>query len=226
MTTTRPEPGPAPARRRSASSPRRPATAGSGRSSRRIPSSSPRCRSPAPTRTWTPADDLARVIEASWGERVRANREQVERIREVPDGADFYAPVTSLFRADPTRTDDPVLARCSRSSGRATRGSTSAPAPAGSRCRSPARLDPSGGSVVALDAVALDARGPARDRRGLRHRERPDRRGALAAGRRRARAGVSRPTSRSSPTSATTSRRSGRSSTRWRRPPAGSASPS
>ena len=54
----------------------------------------------------TPAD----LIELAWCERVRANREQVERIREVPDGADFYAPVSSLFRADPDRADDPVLA--------------------------------------------------------------------------------------------------------------------
>jgi SAM-dependent methyltransferase len=38
-----------------------------------------------------------------------ANAEQVERFREVPDGADFYAPVTGLFRADPRRTDEPVL---------------------------------------------------------------------------------------------------------------------
>jgi len=54
----------------------------------------------------TPAD----LIELAWCERVRANREQVERIREVPDGADFYAPVSSLFRADPDRADDLVLA--------------------------------------------------------------------------------------------------------------------
>ena len=54
----------------------------------------------------TPAD----LAELEWGERVRANRDQVERIREVPDGADFYAPVMSLFRADPDRSDDPVLA--------------------------------------------------------------------------------------------------------------------
>ena len=33
----------------------------------------------------------------------------MERFREVPDGADFYAPVTGLFRADPTRTDEPAL---------------------------------------------------------------------------------------------------------------------
>src|SRR6185312_1417699 len=53
--------------------------------------------------------DLAATIEAAWAERVRANREQVDAIREVPDGSDFYAPVNSLFRADPTRTDDPLL---------------------------------------------------------------------------------------------------------------------
>jgi SAM-dependent methyltransferase len=46
---------------------------------------------------------------AAWGDRVRANREQVDRVREVPDGADFYARVTSLFRADPRRASDPVL---------------------------------------------------------------------------------------------------------------------
>ena len=55
--------------------------------------------------------DLARVAETNWADRVRANREQVDRVREVPDGSDFYAPVRSMFRADPTRTDDPVLAR-------------------------------------------------------------------------------------------------------------------
>jgi molybdenum cofactor cytidylyltransferase len=56
----------------------------------------------------TPAD-LAVAVEVNWAARVRANREQVDRIREVPDGQDFYAPVRSLFRADPTRTDDPLL---------------------------------------------------------------------------------------------------------------------
>jgi ubiquinone/menaquinone biosynthesis C-methylase UbiE len=46
---------------------------------------------------------------AEWGRRVRANREQVDRVREVEDGADFYAPIASAFRADPHRQDDPVL---------------------------------------------------------------------------------------------------------------------
>ena len=53
--------------------------------------------------------DLATAAEAWWAARVRANREQVDLVREVPDGTDFYAPVNSLFRADPTRRDDPVL---------------------------------------------------------------------------------------------------------------------
>ena len=96
-------------------------------------------------------DDLAHAIEASWAARVRANREQVERLREVPDGADFYAPVSSLFRADPTRRDDPVLdalIALVRS------GETWLDVGAGAgRFALPiARaLDPSGGSVIALD---------------------------------------------------------------------------
>jgi CTP:molybdopterin cytidylyltransferase MocA/SAM-dependent methyltransferase len=46
---------------------------------------------------------------AAWSARVRANREQVDRVREVPDGPDFYGPVSSMFIADPDRTDDPQL---------------------------------------------------------------------------------------------------------------------
>lgn len=53
----------------------------------------------------TPLD----LILVEWAERVRQNREQVDRFREVPDGPDFYGPVSSMFRADPQRTDDPVL---------------------------------------------------------------------------------------------------------------------
>jgi SAM-dependent methyltransferase len=51
-----------------------------------------------------PAADL----EAVWSERVRANRDQAERLRESTT-TDFYAPVSSLFVADPRRTDEPVL---------------------------------------------------------------------------------------------------------------------
>ena len=96
-------------------------------------------------------DDLARVVEAAWAARVRANREQVERIREVPDGTDFYAPVRSLFRADPTRTDDPVLGALLDL---VRPGETWLDVGAGAgRFALPlARaLDPSGGAVVAVD---------------------------------------------------------------------------
>jgi CTP:molybdopterin cytidylyltransferase MocA/SAM-dependent methyltransferase len=98
----------------------------------------------------TPAD-LARIVEAEWSERVSANRQQVERIREVPDG-DFYAPVRSLFRADPTRTDDPVLAALLAHVQPGDRW-LDVGAGAGRFALPIARaLAPSGGSVVALDA--------------------------------------------------------------------------
>ena len=50
----------------------------------------------------------AAQLEAAWAERVRENRAQVDRIREVPD-RDFYAPVSSLFVADPRRTGEEAL---------------------------------------------------------------------------------------------------------------------
>lgn len=49
-------------------------------------------------------------LETAWAAQVRANRDQVERIREVPDGSDFYAPVTKTFVADPDREPEPALA--------------------------------------------------------------------------------------------------------------------
>jgi molybdenum cofactor cytidylyltransferase len=97
-------------------------------------------------------DDLALAAEAAWAARVRANRDQVERIREVSDGADFYAPVRSLFRADPTRTDDPILAELLRLVRSGDRW-LDVGAGAGRFALPIARmLDDSGGSVVALDA--------------------------------------------------------------------------
>jgi SAM-dependent methyltransferase len=48
------------------------------------------------------------VLDA-WRARVVADKEQVDRVREVEDPADFYAPVTSRFRMDPRRTDDETL---------------------------------------------------------------------------------------------------------------------
>lgn len=55
------------------------------------------------------ADDLARVAGLAWADRVRRNREQVDRLREAPDGKDFYATVSTVFRDDPDRTGDTVL---------------------------------------------------------------------------------------------------------------------
>jgi len=46
---------------------------------------------------------------AAWAARVRANREQAERLREAPERPDFYAPVASAFRADPRRTGEAAL---------------------------------------------------------------------------------------------------------------------
>ena len=51
------------------------------------------------------ADDALRA----WGARVRANREQAERVREGGPSPDFYAATASDFRADPRRTDEPAL---------------------------------------------------------------------------------------------------------------------
>jgi SAM-dependent methyltransferase len=50
----------------------------------------------------------AAELEAAWAERVRANRSQVDEVREVPD-RDFYAPVSALFVADPRRTGEEAL---------------------------------------------------------------------------------------------------------------------
>ncbi|HSM33730.1 MAG TPA: methyltransferase domain-containing protein [Anaerolineae bacterium] len=44
---------------------------------------------------------------AAWASRVRAERAQVERLREVEDPADFYAPMARHFGQHPERTDDP-----------------------------------------------------------------------------------------------------------------------
>jgi SAM-dependent methyltransferase len=46
----------------------------------------------------------------AWSARVRADREQVHRLREIEDPADFYGPVADRFRVDPHRRDDAVLA--------------------------------------------------------------------------------------------------------------------
>ena len=45
----------------------------------------------------------------AWAARVRANRDQAERVREGEPPRDFYAPISAMFRADPHRTDEPAL---------------------------------------------------------------------------------------------------------------------
>ena len=57
------------------------------------------------------ADALTPALDgvlAAWAARVRVNREQVGRFREVDDG-DFYAPVASDFRYQPEQADEVVL---------------------------------------------------------------------------------------------------------------------
>ncbi|TAK01210.1 MAG: methyltransferase domain-containing protein, partial [Chloroflexota bacterium] len=53
--------------------------------------------------------DLVALLAEGWAARVRANADQVERVREAPDGHDFYASVSRTFVADPARAGDPVL---------------------------------------------------------------------------------------------------------------------
>jgi len=52
--------------------------------------------------------DAVTALEA-WRQRVSANREQAERLREGSPPRDFYAAVASDFRANPRRTDEPAL---------------------------------------------------------------------------------------------------------------------
>src|SRR6266508_1605855 len=60
-------------------------------------------------------DTTADLALVEWAHRVRANRAQVDRVREVADG-DFYAATSSLFVVDPRRSDadDPALAELRR----------------------------------------------------------------------------------------------------------------
>ena len=165
--------------------------------------------------------DLVALIERAWAARVVANRDQVDRFREIPDGTDFYAPVSGLFRADPRRTDDAsldVLRRHLRP------GETWLDIGAGAgRYALPiaADLAASGGRVIALDP----SRGMLGALRELATEFTIDNvevdRGSLAARPMPRRRRRSRQTSRSSRTSATTSRRSGRSCGRWRPRPGG-----
>jgi hypothetical protein len=46
---------------------------------------------------------------AEWAARIRANREQAERVRGAARTGDFYAPIAQAFRAHPHRTGDETL---------------------------------------------------------------------------------------------------------------------
>jgi FkbM family methyltransferase len=111
-------------------------------------------------------EDLAALLEAAWADRVHANNPQVDRFREVPDAPDFYAPVTSLFRADPTRTDEPALTSLlalvrpgdtwldiGAGAGRYALPIARAVAPSGG---SVIALDPSAGMLAGLQEIAAD----------------------------------------------------------------------
>jgi len=80
----------------------------------------------------TPGDLLA----LAWAERVRADREQVDRVREVPDDADFYGPIVGRFVEDPRRTGDAALDALLSLVEPGETGSTSERARAGTPCPS------------------------------------------------------------------------------------------
>jgi CTP:molybdopterin cytidylyltransferase MocA len=53
----------------------------------------------------------AAALLGAWAARVRANREQADRVRDAPESGDFYAPVTGMFVDDPRRSGDATLDR-------------------------------------------------------------------------------------------------------------------
>ena len=123
----------------------------------------------------TPGD----LAALAWGIRVRANRDQAERVREAPAGTDFYGPITGLFRADPRRTDDPVLnallghVQPSDVWLDVGAGAGRFALPIARRAREVIALDPSPGMLAALRELAVEHQVA----------ERPDDRGALARSR-------------------------------------------
>ena len=56
-----------------------------------------------------PLRPSAEAAAEAWTTRVRAGREQIERLREVAEPDDFYGPWAKRFDRDPRRTDDAAL---------------------------------------------------------------------------------------------------------------------
>jgi CTP:molybdopterin cytidylyltransferase MocA/SAM-dependent methyltransferase len=111
-----------------------------------------------------PSGKAAALVDA-WAARVRANREQAERVRELPESGDFYAPVTSMFVDDPWRSGDATLDRLLEM---ARPGETWLDIGAGAgRYALPLALKV--GAVIALDPSAgmLDALRGAMERHGI-----------------------------------------------------------
>ncbi len=102
------------------------------------------------------------AAEAAWGARVRAHHEQTARVRETPEGGDFYAPVSRLFIADPRRTDDEVLDRLLPLARPAETwldigaGAGRYALPLALRVREVLALDPSPGMLAALAELAAE----------------------------------------------------------------------
>jgi SAM-dependent methyltransferase len=113
---------------------------------------------PAPDQ---PADPGSAAL-AAWAARVGAHHAQTARVRETPEGGDFYAPVTSVFIADPRRAGDEVLDRLLEL---ARPGETWLDIGAGAgrfalplalRVREVIALDPSPGMLAALAELAAE----------------------------------------------------------------------
>jgi SAM-dependent methyltransferase len=122
----------------------------------------------------------ADVLVAEWAARVRANRDQAERVREMPESDDFYAPVTGMFVDDPRRSGDPTLDRLLEIS-RPDETWLDIGAGAG-RYALPLALHV--GEVIALDPSAgmLDALRGGMERHGIRNLELVHARWPMAAG--------------------------------------------